>query len=94
MNKIILTGHIVVPDSDLAVVKEELRVHIDLTRNEEGCLVFEVTQDETENNKFHVYEEFISEAAFDSHQQRVRSSKWGSITKNVGRFYEITGLNE
>ena len=80
-NKVVLKGYIIVPDSDLAVVKTELPVHIELTRKEDGCLVFEVTQDEIENNKFHVYEEFISEAAFTNHQQRVRSSKWGSITK-------------
>ncbi|MEM7348248.1 MAG: antibiotic biosynthesis monooxygenase [Chloroflexota bacterium] len=94
MNKIILKGHIVVPDSDLAAVKEELIVHIDLTRKEEGCLVFNVTQDETDNNKFYVYEEFINEVAFSNHQKRVRSSKWGLVTKNVERFYEITGLDK
>ena len=94
MNKIVLKGHIVVPDSDLAAVEKELPVHIELTRKEDGCLVFEVTQDDKENNKFHVYEEFVSEAAFSNHQQRVRNSKWGSITKNVERFYEITGLDE
>jgi len=94
MNKIVLKGHIIVPESDLAVVKNELPVHIELTRQEEGCLVFEVTQDENENNKFHVYEEFINEPAFSSHQQRVGKSKWGSVTKNVERFYEITELND
>ena len=93
LNKIVLKGYIIVPDSDLAAVKEELPVHINLTRNEEGCLVFEVKQDEIENNKFHVYEEFVSEAAFANHQQRVRSSKWGAITKNIERNYEITGLD-
>lgn len=94
MNKIVLKGYIVVPNSDLTAVKEELSVHIDLTRKEEGCLIFEVTQDENENNKFHVYEEFINEPAFSNHQQRVGKSKWGSVTKNVVRFYEITGLKE
>jgi quinol monooxygenase YgiN len=94
VNKIVLKGYIIVPDSDLAVVKAELPVHIELTRKEEGCLVFEVIQDEVENNKFHVYEEFVNEAAFTNHQQRVRSSKWGAITKNIERYYEITGLNE
>ena len=94
LNKIVLKGYIVVPDSELAAVKEELPVHIDLTRKEDGCLVFEVTQDKIESNKFHVYEAFVSKAAFTNHQLRVRSSKWDSITKNVERNYEITGLNE
>lgn len=91
MSKILLKGYIIAPDSDLAAVKEELLVHIELTKKEEGCLVFEVLQDEADKNKFHVYEEFISELAFTKHQERVHSSKWGSVTKNVERFYEITG---
>lgn len=94
MSKIFLKGHIFVPDSDLVAVKKELQTHIFLTRKEEGCLVFEVTQDEVEINKFHVYEEFVNESAFSNHQQRVRDSKWGSVTKSVERFYEITGLSE
>lgn len=94
MKKVVLKGYIVVPDSDLKAVKDELPVHIDLTRKEKGCLVFEVTQDEIENNKFHVYEEFDSESDFNKHQQRVSGSKWGSVTKNVERFYEIKGRNE
>jgi autoinducer 2-degrading protein len=93
MSKVTPKGYIMVPDADLAAVMDELPVHVNMTRKEEGCLVFEVTGDETENHKFHVYEEFVDEAAFARHQQRVRSSKWGSVTKNVERFYEITGLD-
>jgi quinol monooxygenase YgiN len=94
MNKVVLKGYIVVPDSDLAAVDKELPVHIELTKKEDGCLIFEVTRDEKEKNRFHVYEEFESEEAFSNHQQRVRSSKWGSVTKNVERFYEVMGLSE
>ena len=94
MNKVILKGYIIVPDSDLTAVKEELLVHIDLTRKEEGCLIFEVTQHETNKNRFDVYEEFIDKETFSHHQERVRHSKWGSVTQNVERFYEITGLDE
>lgn len=93
MNKVVLKGYIVVPEADLTAVKAELPVHIDLTRKEAGCLVFEVTQDAIEPNKFYVYEEFESEGAFKNHQQRVRSSKWGSVTKNIERNYEVTGLS-
>lgn len=87
--KVILKGHIIVPDSDIAVVQEELINHIELTKQESGCLVFKVSQ-ETENlNRFNVYEEFIDHASFVNHQDRVRESKWGAITVNVERHYEI-----
>jgi (4S)-4-hydroxy-5-phosphonooxypentane-2,3-dione isomerase len=79
-----------VPDTDLENIKSELPKHIDLTRKEEGCVVFEVIQDTDNPNKFSVYEEFINDKAFEFHQQRVRNSTWSSVTGNVKRNYEIT----
>ena len=88
--KVILQGFIVVPDSDLEVVKRELVTHKSLTLKEAGCLNFTVTPDESNHNKFSVYEEFINQTAFDIHQARVKSSKWGDVTKNVERHYQIS----
>ncbi len=88
--KVILKGFIIVPDSDLEVLKAELIIHKELTLNEAGCLTFTVTPDEVNLNKFNVYEEFVDQAAFDNHQSRVKSSKWGNVTKNVERHYQIS----
>ena len=88
--KVILQGFIVVPDSDLEVVKSELIIHKRLTLKESGFLTFTVTPDEVNPNKFSVYEEFIDQTAFDNHQARVKSSKWGEVTKNVERHYQIS----
>ncbi len=38
MYKIILKGFIIIPPNDLALVKDELDNHIQLTRSETGCL--------------------------------------------------------
>ena len=91
MAKVILTGHIIVPDADIAAVKMELINHIELTRQESGCLVFKVSQDSENLNRFNVYEEFSDRNSFANHQDRVRQSTWGAITINVERHYEITG---
>jgi len=88
--KVILKGHIIVPDSDIAAVKVALINHIELTRQESGCLVFKVSQDTENLNKFNVYEEFTGQRSFSNHQDRVRESAWGAITLNVERHYEIT----
>lgn len=93
MKKVVLQGHILVPDSDLGVVKATLPGHIQLTQQEAGCLVFNVTQDHKNPNRFNVYEEFADRDAFEKHQQRVRESRWGRITTNVSRHYEISGLD-
>ena len=92
MSKVILKGHIIVPTSDITAVKEELSTHITLTRQESGCLAFEVSQDTHNINRFDVYEEFVDQNSFSSHQDRVRDSKWGAVTVNVERHYQITDV--
>jgi len=92
MGKVILQGFIIVPLSELAIVKRELDAHIHLTRAETGCLIFKVTQDPLNPCRFDVYEEFVDEAAFQAHQARVKSSRWGKITVNVERHYTVTGI--
>ncbi|KXO14288.1 Arginase/agmatinase/formimionoglutamate hydrolase [Moritella sp. JT01] len=89
MNKVILKGFIIVPTADLSAVKKALISHKELTRNEPGCLMFNVTQSEVNLNRFDVYEEFINKAAFDQHQVRVKNSAWGKAAANVKRHYEI-----
>jgi len=90
MGKVILSGYIVVSDNDLAAVKAELPNHIKLTRAEPGCISFEVTQSDVDKNRFDVEELFANREAFDVHQSRVRSSRWGTITCDVRRHYEIS----
>jgi autoinducer 2-degrading protein len=89
LNKTILEGFIVVPEEDLSAVLDELPNHIQLTRNETGCILFDVTQDPLTPNRFTVYEMFSSREAFDLHQQRVKSSIWGEVAKNVERHYKL-----
>jgi len=84
-------GFIIVPEADLSVVKEELINHKRLTLEEPGCLVFEVTQNKNNPNRFDVNEEFVDKAAFESHQERVKNFYWGKVTVNVERYYESTG---
>lgn len=90
MSKVILSGYILVADSDLAAVRQALPQHQSLTRAEDGCLVFNVTASHTSPNRFDVYEEFIDQSAFEYHQARVQASAWGRITSNVSRHYQIT----
>ena len=89
MSKVILKGFIIVLEEDLSIVKKELTNHRNLTKNESGCLVFDVTQNQSNPNRFDVYEEFINKVAFEFHQQRVKNSYWGEVTVNVERHYEI-----
>jgi quinol monooxygenase YgiN len=87
--KVTLEGHIIVPDEDLESVKSALANHIVLTRNEPGCLMFEVNVDESDPCRFNVYEEFTDRSAFEAHQQRVKTSDWGKLTRDVSRHYSV-----
>lgn len=91
MSQIILSGHIEVPMEDLDAVLAELPNHITLTQQETGCITFTVTRDSNNPQRFDVYEEFTDQAAFEKHQARVKASHWGNVTRNVERFYTVTG---
>lgn len=92
MPKVILKGYIVVPSEDLVAVQKELPNHIERTRQEKGCLFFDVSQDEGSINRFSVHEEFIDKKSFSDHQERVRNSKWGTVSKNIERHYHINEI--
>ena len=92
MTRVRLTGYIIVPKGDLALIERELPRHIALTRQEPGCIAFEVEQSESNRLRFDVAEEFESREAFDHHQERVKASDWGAVTANVERHYEIVGV--
>ncbi|ENM3807577.1 MULTISPECIES: putative quinol monooxygenase [Vibrio] len=89
MSKVTLKGFILVPESDLELVKNELVNHKRLTLEEIGCITFSVTENSENPLRFDVYEEFTDKAAFDHHQKRVKASNWGKVTVNVERYYEI-----
>ncbi|EGR2914551.1 antibiotic biosynthesis monooxygenase [Vibrio parahaemolyticus] len=93
MGKVILSGYIEVPENELEIVTTALEQHIELTRQEAGCIVFEVTQSTEIPNRFNVYEEFLDKSAFELHQARVKASHWGQVTANVKRSYSIEEQN-
>lgn len=88
--QIILTGYIIVPDDRLQAVRTALPAHIELTRAEDGCLAFDVVENPTQHGRFDVTERFVSRAAFDAHQKRMKSSPWAKVTDGIARHYEIT----
>ncbi|SJL82167.1 putative quinol monooxygenase [Vibrio palustris] len=89
MSKVTLKGYILVPESDLELVRSELVNHTRLILEETGCLTFRVIQNLENSLRFDVYEEFADKPSFEQHQKRVKASHWGQVTVNVERHYEI-----
>lgn len=94
MRKVKIEGYVIVADADLAGVTAALPEHIELTRQEPGCLSFSVTQDEHEPNKFHVSEVFVDKAAFAQHQARAKTTRWAEVSQNLERHYhQVEGFD-
>lgn len=93
MSKVILDGYILVPDEDLVAVQRELPIHCELTKQEEGCLVFDVAFDAENPNRINIYEEFRDKDAFAFHNQRTVGSDWKKAARNVEPHININGLD-
>ena len=74
---VVLTGYIKVSRSERRVIQQHLAQHIQNTRQEAGCLAFEVNQSAEDDCVFTVFECFKDQAAFESHQARVKVSLFG-----------------
>ncbi|NLE78632.1 MAG: antibiotic biosynthesis monooxygenase [Rhodococcus sp.] len=89
MSVIELTGWLVCADGEeVEIVERYLPRHIELTREEAGCLHFEVVQTE-DPLVWSVAERFADQSAFDAHQKRVKASDWGRATAGIERDYVI-----
>ena len=72
----------------------ELEFHIIDTRAEQGCLKFELIQSQQDKYTFLVDELFENKDAFQEHQKRVLLSKWGRLTRNAKRNYQVIERSE
>ena len=81
-----LRGTLTVPEEKRHEVREALGEHVRLTREEPGCLSFEVA--EAEPGVFEVAESFRDAAAFEAHQKRMFHSDWAVRTEGMARNYE------
>ena len=90
----VIAGHIIVPPEDLDAIRRELPVHKKATLKEPGCLRFDVFQDLESKYKFHVFEVFKSEKAFQAHKKRMQGTAWVKASQNIERSYVVSKYQE
>ena len=88
---ITLQGMMDVPPDRWQAVLDALPDHVALTLAEPGCQRFEVTPDPQQPHRLQVREGFSDRAAYQAHQKRSRASRWGKLTRDFPRSYQITG---
>lgn len=89
-----LTGRLLcknVEESEL--VRRFLPEHIRLTKEETGCLAFNVTET-ADPLVWQVEELFSDPQTFALHQARTKASEWGRETRAIVREYQITEGNQ
>lgn len=92
--RVALTGQLVCSSAaERNMVLRHLPLHIELSRNEPGCRVFEV-RPTADSFVWQVDEEFIDAETFAAHQDRVRQSAWGRATAGIERRYTFEGGDE
>ena len=69
-------------------VRRFLPEHIQLTKNEPGCVRFDV-QETSDPLIWTVEELFVDQKSFDAHQERTKQSQWAAETAAIVRQYEI-----
>lgn len=87
-----LSGRLVcksIEESNL--VRHHLPEHMRLTKDEAGCVSFEVTET-ADPLIWKVEELFTNKEAFATHQVRTKASLWGSETRTIVREYEISEI--
>ncbi|PHM27979.1 putative quinol monooxygenase [Xenorhabdus innexi] len=84
-----LTGHLVCRSAEESeVIRKYIPEHKRLTKEETGCLSFEVTET-ADPLIWKVEEIFKNKDDLDSHQKRMQASVWGKKTHYIAREYEI-----
>jgi quinol monooxygenase YgiN len=70
------------------LIRRFLPEHIRLTKNEPGCVAFEV-KETADPLVWTVEELFVDQKSFEAHQGRTKKSSWGVETGAIKRQYEI-----
>ena len=86
---VMLAGYLDIPPNHRRAVNQALPRHIKLTRQEKGCVRFDIVADPQTPERLHVVEIFENQAAFDHHQSRTSASDWAEISRNITRHYHI-----
>ena len=83
-----LEGYIDVPAERCDAVSEALKEHIRLTREEPGCLFFNVDPCTDVTGRFLVSEAFVDRKAFEAHQSRSQASEWAKMSDGLERKFQ------
>lgn len=89
-NRFYIRGYIDFPSDQFAKLKSDWETHVDLSRQEEGCISFEYTYDAQRTGRVHISEIYTDEAAFEAHKARAMQAGWVELSKDAERHFEMS----
>ncbi|MBC6411704.1 MAG: antibiotic biosynthesis monooxygenase, partial [Hyphomonadaceae bacterium] len=91
---VILAGHVTAPETDVSAILAEMQNHIDLTHAESGCIRFDLWQDQNIPARLNIIGIFENPKAAEFHRNRMKDTKWKTVTKNIMRDYDTIGIGK
>jgi quinol monooxygenase YgiN len=89
-----LRGHLIcMTTEEAATVRWHLADHVRLSRQEPGCISFNVEPTD-DPMKWEVDEAFTTRETFDGHQLRTRESEWFKATRSILRDFRVEELGD
>lgn len=83
-----LSGRLICDNTlDMMTALNLLPKHVALSRDEPGCLRFDIRQDE-DPLIWHLFELFVNADAFAAHQARNKASEWGQASTGIARDFD------
>ena len=83
-----LSGRLICDNAlDMMLALNLLPTHVALSRDEPGCLRFDIQQDE-DPLIWHLSELFVNADAFAAHQARNKASEWGQASTGIAREFD------
>lgn len=89
MPKLTIVAHITAKPDKIALVKAELEKLIDITRSEEGCLQYDLHQDNEHPAHFMFYENWDSRALWQAHMGNQHLQDYLSATDGAVEVFTL-----
>ena len=94
MNKLIVVAKILAKETKINVVKSELLKLVELTKTEEGCLTYDLHQDNTNAKLFLVYEKWESNSHLQTHINSEHFSAFKQSTEGAIEEFTVNELTK
>ncbi|GEM75491.1 putative quinol monooxygenase [Vibrio sagamiensis] len=94
MSKLTIVANIVANEDKIELVKSELIKLIDITRNEEGCINYDLHQDHNNPAHFMFYENWVSRELWQVHMGNKHLSEYISATEGAVASFTLNEMTQ